>query len=101
MNLHATEIVTDFRGGSSLPVLVMANGGKNYVVKWKGTAEGAIASATDWLALNLAPLFGVSVPQATLITIDEELCYKHLDAIESKKLLDNLNKKFYYFVNLD
>lgn len=86
MQVIATEILKDFRGGSSLPVLVRGSDHQFYVVKWQGTGEGVIASITDLITMNLAHLAGITVPLAGLITIPAALCRGSMDA-ELKDLI--------------
>jgi hypothetical protein len=79
MTIVATEIVRDFRTGSSLPALVRGSDDLLYVVKWKGTAEGPVASVTDWIASNLARLIGIKVPTTSLIDIQCNICQDPMD----------------------
>ncbi len=80
MKLVGIEIVGDFRGGSSWPALVRGSNDRLYVVKWKGTAEGVVASITDLIGTNLARTAGILVPQTSLIVIQPDLCYASMDA---------------------
>ncbi len=79
MKLVAIEIVRDFRGGSSLPVLIQASNDRLYVVKWNGTAEGSITSVADWITTSLARLAGIPVPHTSLILIMPDLCQQPMD----------------------
>jgi len=70
---HAHTILHDFRSGSSQPALVEASDGKKYVVKWKCTGEGPASPATDWIALRLAEVVGIPVPQSSCIIVEDAL----------------------------
>lgn len=75
----AEKFIKDFRGGSSLSVLVEATGGVKRVIKWKGTGEGPIANAVDWLCLHLARLAGIQVPMPHLIIVPPEFIHQAED----------------------
>ena len=79
MHFAAKTILSDFRTGSSLPVLVETIGGPKCVVKWKGTGEGPLANAVDWICLHLARRIGIPVPTPHLITIGSDLIDKSRD----------------------
>ncbi len=78
-HLTATTILSDFRSGSSLPVLVDTDSGMKCVVKWKGTGEGPLANAVDWICLHLARQSGILVPTPFLIKIGKHLIAKNRD----------------------
>jgi len=71
--LVAERVISDFRTGSSLPVLVETASGMKSVVKWKCSGEGPIANAVDWICLHLARKAGITVPTPRLITITPAL----------------------------
>jgi len=71
--LIAERIISDFRTGSSLPVLVETTNGLRCVVKWKCTGEGPLANAVDWICLHLARQAGITVPTPRLIMITPAL----------------------------
>ncbi len=77
--LTARHVLADFRGGSSLPVLVETENGENIVIKWKCTAEGPAAIATDWVCLHLARMFGIKVPEPVKILVTPELARPGMD----------------------
>lgn len=81
-DFKAKKILTGFRNSSSLPVLVETTAGTKCVVKWKGSGDGPLASAVDWICLHLARASGIPVPNPFRITIgpDVELD-KHDDEI--------------------
>lgn len=68
--LTVRSILRAFRGGSSWPVLVDADGHR-CVMKWSGSAEGPGANAADMIALRLARAVGISVPTPRLLRLTE------------------------------
>ncbi|HAL56025.1 MAG TPA: hypothetical protein DCP63_06010 [Bacteroidetes bacterium] len=79
MHPKAETIIRDFRGGSSLPVLVETSSGSKCIIKWKGTGEGPLANAVDWTALWLARHAGLPVPTPHLVTITADLVDEERD----------------------
>ncbi|MFN0156731.1 MAG: HipA family kinase [Bacteroidota bacterium] len=77
--LTARRIISDFRSGSSLPVLVETTSGLRCVVKWKCTGEGPTANAVEWISLHLARIAGVPVPTTCLINITPDLLHDAQD----------------------
>lgn len=73
MPLSAVRVLAEFRSSSSLPVLVETSLGMKCVLKWKGSAEGSMATATEWVSLKLAHHAGVPVPTPHLITVSPTL----------------------------
>lgn len=68
--LNVRYILRAFRGGSSWPVLVDADGHR-CVMKWSGSAEGPGANAADFIALHLARAVGISVPTPRLLQLTD------------------------------
>ena len=68
--LNVRQILHAFRGGSSWPVLVDADGHR-CVMKWRGSAEGPGANAADLIALRLAHAVGVPVPTPRILHLTE------------------------------
>lgn len=64
-----TRYVTPLREGSSLPALVEADDGREYVVKFRGAGHGVKALTAELLGGMVAELLGLRVP---------ELVYAHL-----------------------
>lgn len=62
-----------------MPVLVETTSGAKCVVKWKGTGDGPLAIATDWICLHLARLAGIPVPTPHLIRITPDLATEGQD----------------------
>jgi hypothetical protein len=79
MHFIAETILSDFRTSSSLPVLVETTSRTKCVLKWKGTGEGPLANAVDWISLHLAQRIGIPVPTPYLITISSDLMDKTRD----------------------
>lgn len=67
---NVRSILRAFRGGSSWPVLVDADGHR-CVMKWSGSAEGPGANAADYVALRLARAIGISVPTPRLLHLSD------------------------------
>lgn len=78
--IKAESIIQEFRTGSSLPVLVKSSDKREYVVKWKGTGEGVSANIIDYLAIRLAGIAGICVPQLQFILIDPMLADSVIDS---------------------
>lgn len=68
--LNVRSILGAFRGGSSWPVLVEADGHR-CVMKWSGGAEGPSAIAADYIALRLARTIGIAVPTPRLLQLTD------------------------------
>lgn len=66
------RILRPFRGGSSWPVLVEADGHR-CVMKWSGGAEGPLANAADMISLRLARLVGIAVPTPRLLQLTDNV----------------------------
>lgn len=76
----ALRLISYFRGSSSLPGLVSASNDKTYVVKWHGSGDGLTGSITEWVSLQLARAAGVSVPDVSLIEVNEDLAGQTIDS---------------------
>lgn len=79
MHPTAETILKDFRGGSSWPMLIQTTSGERCVVKWKGTGEGPLANAVEWISLHLAQLSGIPVPAPHLVRITPDLAHQKQD----------------------
>lgn len=75
----ALRVIEGFRGGSSLPVLVDTEEGERVVIKWKCTAEGPSAIATDWMCLQIARRSGIDVPDPVMILVTPSLARRGMD----------------------
>jgi hypothetical protein len=71
--VRATNYVTPFREGGSLPGLVEADDDGLYVVKFHGAAQGARALVAEILAGELGRALGLAIPELVLIEIDPTL----------------------------
>lgn len=76
--LSVRSIIRTFRGGSSWPVLVDADGHR-CVMKWSGSAEGPGANAADLIALRLARAVGIPVPNPRILHVTEAVADPLLD----------------------
>jgi hypothetical protein len=76
--LSVRSIIRAFRGGSSWPVLVDADGHR-CVMKWSGSAEGPGANAADLIALRLARAVGIPVPNPRILHVTEAVADPRLD----------------------
>ncbi len=68
--LSAVKFYKEIRAGSSLPLIVGGSDGRQYVVKLRGSGEGALASAVEWLALKLGKLLQIPVLEPALLAIE-------------------------------
>lgn len=68
--VSAVKFYTEIRAGSSLPLLVGGSDGRKYVVKPRGSGEGALASVVEWLALKLGKLLQIPVLEPALLAIE-------------------------------
>jgi hypothetical protein len=59
--------------GSSFPSVVETNTGRRYVLKLSGAGPGKRALATEFVALKLAGLVGLQVPDAEVLDLPREL----------------------------
>ena len=69
----ATRYVTPLREGGSLPALVEADDDGLYVVKMRGSGQGAKTLVAEVLAGELARALGLPVPEIVLAEIDPDL----------------------------
>lgn len=68
--LQATRILTVIRKGSSMPIVVEANDGNNYLLKLRGSLSGPMAPLCDWLSCTMGMAIGLPVVSPTAINID-------------------------------
>lgn len=61
--LHARRFLRTLPSGSSLPLVVEADDGQPYVLKARGSGDGAAALVVDWLGLRLAAAVGLPALQ--------------------------------------
>jgi hypothetical protein len=74
--LRTTEItryVTPLREGSSLPALVEADDGREYVAKFRGAGHGAKALIAELVAGEIGRALGLPVPELALLELPAEI----------------------------
>ena len=68
-----TRYVTPLREGSSLPALVEADDGLEYVIKFRGAGHGPKALTAELVAGELGRLIGLPVPELVFAELPEEI----------------------------
>ena len=68
-----TRYVTPLREGSSLPALVEADDGREYVAKFRGAGHGAKALIAELVAGEIGRILGLPVPELALLELPEEI----------------------------
>ncbi len=68
--VKAVRYVTPMREGGSMPALVEADDGKQYVVKLRGAGQGTLALAAEVIVGEIARVLGLKVPELALVEID-------------------------------
>ncbi len=71
--VEITRYVTPLREGSSLPALVEADDGRDYVVKFRGAGHGAKALIAELVAGEIGRGLGLPVPELVLATLPEPI----------------------------
>ena len=71
--VEITRYVTPLREGSSLPALVEADDGREYVVKFRGAGHGAKALVAELVAGEIGRALGLPVPDIVAATLPEEI----------------------------
>src|SRR5918994_161953 len=71
--VEITRYVTPLREGSSLPALVEADDGAQYVVKFRGAGHGAKALTAELVVGEIGRALGLPVPELVLATLPEEI----------------------------
>jgi hypothetical protein len=71
--VEITRYVTPLREGSSLPALVEADDGAQYVVKFRGAGHGAKALTAELVVGEVGRALGLPVPELVLATLPEEI----------------------------
>jgi hypothetical protein len=72
-SVEITRYVTPLREGSSLPALVEADDGRDYVVKFRGAGHGAKALIAELVAGELGRGLALPVPELVLATLPEPI----------------------------
>lgn len=68
-----TRYVTPLREGSSLPALVEADDGREYVIKFRGAGHGAKALVAELLAGEIGRALGLPIPELVTATLPQEI----------------------------
>ena len=68
-----TRYITPLREGSSLPALVEADDGREYVIKFRGAGHGAKALVAELVVGEIGRALGLPVPDIVLATLPEEI----------------------------
>jgi hypothetical protein len=68
-----TRYVTPLREGSSLPALVEADDGREYVAKFRGAGHGAKALIAELVAGEIGRALGLPVPELALLDLPDEI----------------------------
>jgi hypothetical protein len=71
--VEITRYVTPLREGSSLPALVEADDGREYVVKFRGAGHGPKALIAELVAGEIGRTLGLPVPEIVLATLPESI----------------------------
>ncbi len=68
-----TRYVTPLREGSSLPALVEADDGREYVIKFRGSGHGAKALIAELIGGEIGRALGLRVPELVIATLPEQI----------------------------
>ncbi len=68
-----TRYITPLREGSSLPALVEADDGREYVIKFRGAGHGAKALIAELVVGEIGRALGLPVPEIVLAMLPEEI----------------------------
>ncbi|MDQ2688680.1 MAG: aminotransferase class I and II [Chloroflexota bacterium] len=71
--VEITRYVTALREGSSLPALVEADDGRQYVVKFRGAGHGEKALIAELVVGEVGRALGLPVPEIVLATLPESI----------------------------
>jgi hypothetical protein len=71
--VEITRYVTPLREGSSLPALVEADDGHEYVVKFRGAGHGPKALIAELVAGEIGRALGLAVPELVLAVLPEPI----------------------------
>jgi hypothetical protein len=75
----ATRYVTPLREGGSLPALVRADDGGDWVVKLRGAGQGVRALAAELVAGEIGRALGLAVPELALVELPPALARSEPD----------------------
>lgn len=71
--VEITRYITPLREGSSLPALVEADDGREYVVKFRGAGHGAKALIAELVVGEIGRALGLPVPEIVLANLPETI----------------------------
>lgn len=71
--VEITRYVTPLREGSSLPALVEADDGREYVVKFRGAGHGPKALIAELVAGEIGRALGLPIPEIVLAELPDEI----------------------------
>jgi hypothetical protein len=71
--VEITRYVTPLREGSSLPALVEADDGREYVIKFRGAGHGSKALIAELVAGEIGRALGLPVPELVVATLPETI----------------------------
>lgn len=69
--VNIIRYIQPFREGGSLPGLVNADDGFDYVIKFRGAGQGKKALVAEFIGGEFARLMGLRVPEMVVATLDE------------------------------
>jgi len=69
--VNIIRYIQPFREGGSLPGLVNADDGFDYVIKFRGAGQGKKALVAEFIGGEFARLMGLRVPEMVFATLDE------------------------------
>lgn len=70
--VDAVRYITPLREGGSLPALIEASDGKQYVTKLRGAGQGTLALVAEVISGEIARTLGLRVPEIVLVRLDRE-----------------------------
>lgn len=71
--VHATRYIAAFREGGSLPAVIEADDGAQYVVKFRGAAQGPKALIAELVCGEIARALGLPIPELVFVELDTAL----------------------------
>lgn len=79
-SVEARRYVTPLREGGSLPAIVEGDDEGLYVVKFRGSGQGARALVAELIAGEIGRALGLDVPEVVVMTVDAELARTEPDS---------------------
>jgi hypothetical protein len=87
MMIRAIKFLEELRTGSSLPLLVGGEDGKEYVVKLNGAGDGIISNVVEWLSSKLGELIQLPILPPVFMILGAKLAEQAGDP-ETRELLE-------------